>query len=111
MTMSTPSMIAAIGLAAILASAGTVAPTTVTAASSDLESIAPEILARVEQIRGLQALTEVPVRAVDPEVAVLEAIEALEDEDIEELRADEAMLKRLGLLPEEVPTIGEVIAA
>jgi hypothetical protein len=102
MTTPTRSMIAAIGLVTILAAPGTVAPTPVTAASSDLESVAPEILERVEQIRGLQALTEVPVRAVDPEVAVLEAIEALEDEDIEELLADEAMLKRLGLLPDEM---------
>lgn len=96
MAASIRSLVAATGLAVTLSSVVTMAPTVVMA---DNSGDIPGLLERVEQIRGLAALSEVPVRTVDAEEAIAENLEALKTEDAEELRAEESLLKRLGLLP------------
>ena len=54
----------------------------------------------MERIRGLEALVEVPVRTVDPEVSASEHLAAMRPDDLAQLRTDEILLTRLGLLPE-----------
>jgi hypothetical protein len=67
--------------------------------STPLEDMAPQILERVEDIRGLAAIRQVPVRTVAPEASAREHLAAITTEDLEELRADETLLTRVGLLP------------
>ena len=51
--------------------------------------MAPGILERVERIRGLEALADVPIRTVDPETSASEQLAAMTPDDLAELRAEE----------------------
>lgn len=69
------------------------------AGGSSLDQLAPGILQRVEEIRGLSTLEPVPIRTVDPEASVREHLEAIRPADLRALRADETLLRRIGFLP------------
>jgi hypothetical protein len=83
-----------------LPSIGRAAPEETDSPAQSVEDMAPAILDRVERIRGLEALVEVPVRTVDPEVSASEHLAAMRPDDLAQLRTDEILLTRLGLLPE-----------
>jgi len=70
--------------------------------------VASEIKARVEATRGLQALTDVPVRVVGQQEAVAELLEPLQDEDIKRIRAEGILLERIGLLPQGLDLLATV---
>jgi hypothetical protein len=70
--------------------------------------VAQEIKARVEAIRGLQRLTDVPIRVIGQQEAAADLLEPLTEEDIERIRAEEILLKRIGLLPQELDLLATV---
>jgi hypothetical protein len=90
----------AVGSAVLGHAAAVLAAPEESAAAPSIEEMAPDILERVERVRGLEALVEVPIRTVAPEVSASEQLAAVTPEDLAELRADELLLTRLGLLPE-----------
>ncbi len=70
--------------------------------------VASEIMARVEATRGLRPLADVPIRIVGQQEATADLLEPLTDEDIERIRAEELLLKRIGLLPQGMDLLATV---
>ena len=70
--------------------------------------MASEIKARVEATRGLQPLADVPIRIIDQQEAAADLLEPLKEEDIERIGAEELLLKRVGLLPQEMDLLATV---
>jgi hypothetical protein len=107
MTTTRATPILALGLAVAIGPGVLGLPSMTRAASEEaateplsLSEMAPGILERVERIRGLEALVDVPIRTVDPQVSASEQLAAITPDDLAQLRADEILLTRLGFLPE-----------
>ncbi|HZW01152.1 MAG TPA: hypothetical protein VFF55_06240, partial [Candidatus Deferrimicrobium sp.] len=107
MTTTRTTPILALGLAVAIGPAVFSLPSMARAAPDEaateplsLLEMAPGILERVERIRGLEALVDVPIRTVDPQVSASDQLEAITPDDLAQLRADEILLTRLGFLPE-----------
>jgi hypothetical protein len=64
-----------------------------------LDQLVPGMRQRVEAVRGLDGLAEVPIRTVLPEEAARENLEAIRPDDLANLRDDEVLLQRVGFVP------------
>ncbi len=71
-----------------------------------LDQLVPGMRERVEGIRGLPSLADVPIRTVEPEQAAREHLEAIRPEDLATLRDDEVLLQRIGLVPQGFDLLG-----
>ncbi len=91
------------GGAASLATDGTGVPST-----DELEAMGPQILERVEAMRGLDATAPVPIRAVAPETAVSEHRGAMTADDRAELVGEGTVLRRIGFLPADFDLLAAV---
>jgi hypothetical protein len=67
--------------------------------AASLDQLVPGMRQRVEAVRGLEGLADVPIRTVKPEEAARENLEAIRPEDLANLRDDEVLLQRIGFVP------------
>ena len=95
-------------LAALLVTALSVGAWAPVATAQSTQDDIDALLAKVVDVRGLEALAEVPVRTVAASVAIADQRASMTGEDIESLIDDERLLKRLELIPPDLDIL-EVI--